>query len=99
MKKYNIRILPRGLNDIKNASQYYEEQKTGLGQKFNIEVKNAVEIIKVYPFFQFRYDDVRCLSLSRFPYMLHYSVNEKNNTVYIHAVIHTSLNPEENWIE
>lgn len=99
MKHFKVIISPYAHNDIEQAMDYYNEQTRGLGKRFLKEVKNTANSINKNPFFQIRYNDVRCLLVKKFPFMIHYSVNEKNKLIFIHAVIHTSLNPEENWID
>lgn len=46
---------------------------------------------------QVRYDEIRCIPIIGFPLMLHYSVIPEKKLVRIHALIHTSRNPTENW--
>ena len=59
-------------------------------------VKNAINTLKKNPFFQMRYDSVRCLPLETFPYMVHFTFDENRKLVEIFAIIHTSLSTE-NW--
>jgi toxin ParE1/3/4 len=99
MRRYKIAIEPRAFGEIQQAIDYYNERQKGLGKRFLSSVKKTVEIIRESPFYQIRYDDVRCLLVKRFPFMLHFTVDEKGRTIYIHAVIHTSLNPDEHWLK
>jgi len=57
-----------------------------------------LKTIKTNPFFEVRYDGIRCLPLEIFKYMIHFSVDETNTTVLINAVISTYQNPEEYWL-
>lgn len=95
MKKYNLQINPQAFDDVQKGIDYYNQQQKGLGIKFHISAKSTFSIIRKSPGFQIRYDNIRCYKVKRFPYMIHFSVND--NTINIHAVVHTALNPDENW--
>jgi len=99
MKKYKVVIAPRAIEEVQSAIDYYNSKQKGLGKRFLVEFKYTVSKIKRNPFYQIRYDDVRCLLVRGFPYMTHFSVEDNGHKVYVHAVIHTSLDPESNWVE
>ena len=99
MKSYRIIILPQALEEIQDAIDYYDEQQIGLGKRFYTASRNTLSTIKKIPFFQVRYDDVRCLLIKGFPFMIHYTVDEASSQIFIHAVIHTSRNPDEYWLK
>ena len=82
--------------DIQESIDWYNEQKQGLGKQFYSQVKATINRLKSNPFFQIRYDDVRCLPIKRFPFMIHFTVDESQKNVVIRAVFHTSRDPE-NW--
>lgn len=91
-------ILPQAFRDIADAKSYYNTQLHGLGTRFGDEVKKAVDVLLLTPYFQIRYDNVRCFPIRSFPYMLHYTVDEQEQLILLHAVLHTSRNPEKYWI-
>ena len=93
--KYTIILTPDAVDDIQKAIEYYDEQQAGLGRKFMAEVNEYIKALKKNPQYQIRYDNVRGLPLKRYPYMLHFVVEQEK--VRIIAVFHTSLNPDENW--
>lgn len=93
---YTLIIDPRAIQDIQKAIDYYDEQQPGLGLRFEDVVNKKLVALKKSPFFQIRYDNVRCLPLKKFPYMVHFTINEQKNNITIHAVFHTSLDPI-NW--
>jgi hypothetical protein len=98
MKKYKVVLAPRAIEEAQTAIDYYNSQQKGLGKRFLTEFKNTVAQIKRSPFYQVRYDDVRCLLIRNFSYMIHFSVDEQDHKVYVHAIIHTSLDPENSWV-
>ena len=100
MKKQIFRIVIHNdaINDIKETSAYYERKSNGLGKRFSDSVKRSINSLKLNPFFQVRYLDIRCLPLEKFPFMIHFRVDEQNKKVEVYAILNTSLNPDENWL-
>jgi len=92
--EFELLIQPSALDDIQEAIDYYDFQKDGLGEKFEEEVNSHLILISKAKFFQVRYDEVRCLPLKRFPYMIHFSVVEEKKLIIIRAVLNTHRNPE-----
>ena len=84
--------------DIQREINYFNQQQKGLGKKFHKEVLNYFSAIKINPFYQVRYDEIRCLPLKKFPVMIHFSVDENAKIIIVRAVINTSKNPDTNWV-
>ena len=80
------------IEDLQEAIDYYDDQKIGLGKRFDTQFDQLVSSLEINPFFQVRYDTVRCLSMKSFPYMAHYTINQISQTVNVFAVINTSKN-------
>lgn len=99
MKSYRIVILSQAYDDIQEAIDYYNEKQTGLGKRFLTTTRSTIATIKKIPYFQIRYDEVRCLLIKGFPFMIHFTVEEKSSLILVHAVIHTSRNPDEHWLK
>lgn len=94
---FKILVEPNAIRDIQNAIDYYDDQLLGLGKRFEKEFEKHVLILTESPFFQIRYDNVRCIPLKKFPFMIHNIVEESQKEIKIFAVFHTALNPETNW--
>jgi plasmid stabilization system protein ParE len=94
MSEYKITIDPEALQDIQDATDWYNEQLAGLGGHFQKQVKIQISSLKknagAYPV---RYEDVRCMLIKRFPFLVHYTFNERRKNVEVFAVLHTSRNP------
>ena len=90
-------IEPRALTDIQKAMNYYDNCQTGLGKKFETVVDKHILTISKNPFFQIRYNGVRCLPVKTFPFMIHFVIDEERNEVFIISVFHTSKNNNE-WL-
>jgi mRNA-degrading endonuclease RelE of RelBE toxin-antitoxin system len=93
---YSVVIDPLAIQDIQQAIEYCDEQQTGLGLKFEAALDKHLITLEKIPFFLVRYDNVRCLPLKKFPYMVHFTIDESKNIVIIRAVLHTSLS-SRNW--
>ena len=98
MKTYKIQADPRVKLDLQDAMYFLESRRKGLNIKFLADYKSRLKTLKTNPFFEVRYDDIRCLPLEIFKYMIYFSVDEVNNIVLVNAVISTYLNPEDSWI-
>lgn len=99
MSLFEVKIHDRAISDIWNGFYYYEEKQKGLGIKFNKSVFVAFESLKLNPFYQIRYGTFRCLPLKRFPYMIHFEVDEGKKVVSVYAVINAYLNPQDSWLQ
>jgi len=95
---FTIRIEPEAYEDIQEGFDWYNEQQAGSGKKFHAAVNASFDKLQKNPFYQIRYDNVRCLPLQKYPYMIHFTVNETNTLVLVHAVMKTFRDPK-NWIE
>ena len=91
---YKLKIEPEVILDIQEAIDYYNFQQTSLGKRFYKAVIQKFTILRSNPFFEVRYNNVRCLPVDNFPYLIHFTVDEPKNFVTIRAVLHTSRNPK-----
>jgi len=96
-KKFTVLFHNEALLHLQKNIDYYNLQQQGLGKRFGLAVKKAGKVLERNPFFQLRYENMRCLSVEKFPFMIHFSVNEELKRVSIFAVLHTALNPEKHW--
>lgn len=80
MAKYKVSIDKDALNDIQLAAHWYNDQVDDLGKKFQRQVSLLINHLKHNPkIHQVRFADVRCALVKRFPFLIHYSVDEKRN--------------------
>lgn len=98
MKGFLVTVLPRALYDIQDAVYYYESLSPGLGRKFFEEVDTFMQVLTKSPFYQVRYDNVRCLPLKKFPYIIHFRVDEVQRLVRVEAIINCHQNPGTSWL-
>jgi hypothetical protein len=91
--EFTILLDPRAIEDIQESIAYYEQQEPGVGNRFEHELHKHLSILKKDPFFQIRYDQVRCLPLRKFPHMIHFTTHKSKKIVVVRAVFHTSKDP------
>lgn len=95
MKKYIIKIAPEALAEIQEITHWYNEAQAGLGKRFqNTAVKQINALKKDPQVYAIRYKEIRCVVINKFPYMVHFYINNENKTIEILAVISTDRNPE-----
>lgn len=92
--KFKVLFHNEALEQLQQSIDFYNTAQKDLGKRFALEVKATAQQLDKNPFYQIRYDDIRCFPLQKFPFMLHFRVNEELNLIEIFAVLHTSLNPK-----
>jgi ParE toxin of type II toxin-antitoxin system, parDE len=81
--------------DIQEITDWYNIQLKGLGTRFQIQVISQINSLKSNPHTcSIKYDDMRCILIKKFPFLVHYSIDETNLIVSIYGVLHTSRNPQ-----
>jgi mRNA-degrading endonuclease RelE of RelBE toxin-antitoxin system len=91
---YSIVILPSAKDDLRESGIWYNNVKMGLGKKMIEKIQKTLFVIKDNPFlYQIRYKDIRTATVKQFPFLIHYTVNQKNKTVVVLSILHTSRNP------
>jgi hypothetical protein len=98
LKSYKIQADPRVKLELREAIDFLKSRRKGLDSKFIADYKSCLKTLKTNPFFEVRYDGIHCMPLEIFKYMIHFSIDEVNNTVLINAVISTYLDPNDSWL-
>jgi hypothetical protein len=92
---FTVEYNPDFFNDIAQAVDWYNEKQAGLGDRLLINVKKQTANLSTSAMhFAVKYDDIRCFSIEKFPYLVHYRVNELTQTVKVEALFHTSRDPK-----
>jgi hypothetical protein len=99
MVNYIITADPKVKDDLKEARDFLNSRRKGFGKKFLVEYRMTLKYLQKTPNFQIRYNDVHCLPMKTFKYMIHFKVDEENKIIHIYAVLSTYLNPDKNWIK
>ena len=94
---FNLDINKQVYKDLDDAIDYHSETKA---KTILRAFDESMILLEQNPFFSVRYKDIRCLPLGKkIPYMIHFTFDEKGKTVYVHALINTSKDPDTNWVK
>lgn len=93
--KFKVIILKEAQADFLESRDWYKNINPVLSKRFTNDFKSTIKSIRENPHkFQLRYDDTRVRLLDKFPYLIHYTV--ENSIIYIKAIFHTSRD-QTNW--
>ena len=92
---YFLQIDVDALHDINQAADWYEIQLKGLGNRFKQQTKKQITSLKKDPYlFSIKYNEIRCRKIEKFPFLIHYKIDEEQKLIQVFAIFHTSRNPE-----
>lgn len=93
----NVRFLSLARAEMDDAFAWYEEQAVGLGYEFLDALDQAVRLITSFPeSHQQTGKNLRRCLLNRFPYALHYGIDQ--GAIIVVAVAHLRRNPHY-WVD
>jgi hypothetical protein len=99
-RKFEVIVHPKVFIDLQLTIDFYNKERDFLGNEFYIIALDRLKSLKNDALlYQVRYEDVRCLKIARFPFLIHFSVDAEFKKVLVHAVISTHKNPIKNWIK
>jgi hypothetical protein len=94
MNQFGILFAEKALIDIELGAAYYNAQKNNLGKEFAEQVYLTISSLKTNPFISaIRYSAIRCAVVKRFPFVIHYSIDETNKLISILAIYNTHQKP------
>ena len=98
MSAYKLVFTQEAIVDVELATDYYDDILHGLGRRFKKEVKHKLNLLKQNPFIcSIRYSSVRLAIIPRFPYSIHYSIND--DKIIVHSVLCDYRNPAKYWVK
>jgi plasmid stabilization system protein ParE len=90
--KFEIIVQPLAEQDIRDAFDWYEDKRNGLGYDFLLHIDAGFELILRDPFaFPIEYKNTRKHLIKRFPFKIIYLI--ENDIVIILAVLHGKRDP------
>lgn len=98
MKAYGLVLESKAEEDILIAYDYYNGIYGNLSQKFVTMLEATLAQIVQNPFYQIKFQNIRCLKIKNFPYTVHYIIDEKYDEVHILAVVHSASDPDKIWM-
>lgn len=91
---FDVQTLKRAELELDEAVFYYENIKNGLGEKFLLDYENQLNTLYNFRFFENKYNIIRLLPFKKFPYTIHFSIDEFEKIVSIQAITCDFQNPE-----
>jgi hypothetical protein len=92
---YQLRILQKAREDMQKSADWYNEQQSGLGERFLLHIVGTFRLIEANPLHyeqkfsrQFRFAKVNV-----FPFVVVFKI--KKHFVIVNAVFHTNRNPKK----
>ena len=92
---YQLRVLQKAREDMQKSADWYNEQQSGLGERFLLHVVGTFRLIEANPL---HYEEkfskkFRLAQVAVFPYVVVFKI--KKQLVVVNAVFHTSRNPKK----
>jgi plasmid stabilization system protein ParE len=97
MKKFKIVLYDDAVTDFSKALDYYKKISPSVAKKFHSSVNTTFNELKKNPFYQIRYDNFRLKLIKKFPYLLHFIVDEKNKIVFVYGIRSSHQNPDTSY--
>jgi plasmid stabilization system protein ParE len=96
---YKYRLHPAAVDDYSEAYAWYEDRKTGLGERFISAVRIRLDEISLHPesYSSKKRKDYREAKLDFFPYLIVYRINKRSKEILIASIHHTSRNTRKKY--
>jgi plasmid stabilization system protein ParE len=83
-----VRYRPEVADDLRDAADWYEQKRSGLGDEFLAEFWLAIDDVIDRPLsFAVRSTGLRACRIARFPYIIHFRFAEGDNEIVVFAVM------------
>ncbi|MCB9202999.1 MAG: type II toxin-antitoxin system RelE/ParE family toxin [Flavobacteriales bacterium] len=92
---YKLNISSKANLDIVQAYKFYSTRSLQALENLDNKINQAYDILEKNPFFQIKYKNIRALPIQGFPYILFFSIDEKNKIVKIYALFNTHQNTQK----
>ena len=92
--RFKVKVTEDAKLDVRDAVDWYEFQRPGLGIRFKNHLNQAISQLKLNPYRQIRFDSVRVVPMKIFPYTIHYELVEDKKLVVIISVFHNARSPK-----
>jgi len=86
---YKIIYLDEAKQDVMEAKAWYKIQRTGLEKKFaEAVIKTILRLRRNPKAFAVRHSNLRIIHTERFPFGIHFYIDESKNNIVITAIVH-----------
>ena len=95
---YKVEISNRARKELSDSYNWYEDQKDGLGDRFEKAVYHSVEAAAKAPeIYAVRHKNYRQIQMKKIPFVLVFRIQKKTETILISSVFHTKRNPQNKY--
>jgi len=94
---YTVDLLFKARQEIFEGWKWYEEQQSGLGDRFEEEVFRKIDLIEANPLHYPLKKGKHETTTDIFPYLIVYMISEKRKSIMIVSVFHTSRHPKKKY--
>ena len=93
--KFQLEFDSRVVNDTQFIYEYYNHlQLYDVADLFLKQINKIYDLLEQNPFlFQIYYKDIHCAVVKKFPFLIHYHINEANHSVMVLAIYSTNKKP------
>ncbi len=100
MAAFKLRFHPKFVIDLGSAIAWYDEISKVTCAKFKLATNRQLKLIRKNPHSRsVRYDQIRFARIPKFPYAIHYSIDDKNNCVLVYRLLSDFRDPSANWVK
>lgn len=94
---YKVSFIKKADLDILKTTYWYNDQQTGLGDKFQKRLFEKIDVIaKNSTIYRIRHNNTRGALLYKFPHVIYYAISD--DKIIVLAIQHAKRNPKL-WIE
>ena len=97
MKRFKVVLFDDAMLDFNDAIGRYRKISPAVAKKFHSAVNATINDLKKNPFYQIRYDNFRLKLVKKFPYLLHFIVDEVSYTVLVYGIRNSHKDPNNNY--
>jgi plasmid stabilization system protein ParE len=95
---YKVQIEDSAKIDLAEILDYYSGlENESIAYRFFDQFIECIANLKNHPQFQIRYKNIHCLPIIKFPYMIHFIVDNELLTCKVFGIISTHQDPKDSW--
>ena len=92
---YKVKLSLNVQEDLERIEKLYYLISEKIADKFILNLSKTFKILLLNPHFSIKYKNYRTITLSKFPYIIFFEIDELNFNVTIFTCFHTSQNPNK----
>jgi len=93
---FKIIISNEAKVDLESSFLYYQEKASKkVADNFIKDFRKSIKIISDNPYFKIWFEEFRAKPLAKYPFLIFFSVDKKENIILIARIFHTSQSPEK----